>query len=254
MPPIMILTEDGSKQGFDTLRALTREIVRVLDPLANRSVVKITPPSDRAAQLGAQATRWKSTSPRDRVHQVALRSEIASQLQQGHYVFLHVDGDRAWADRATSENRAKLDAFVTRPVANLLRGPRRRGGTPPSEEEAASMLRKLVFLVPFYSIEAWTYQNLAAARRICVEQHDGQHLEVFARWSDDRGLLDEIGKVKEECCLRDQHNAELAADHFPTREVVEVGKSFAACIDEIRERAPCLLAALASTHPTTPQK
>lgn len=253
MTAIMILTEDGSKQGFDTLRELARAILWALDPSANRSLVRITPSSDKAAQLGAQATRWKSRSPRDRQHQVALRSEIASQLQQGNYVFFHVDGDRPWAERQSSENASQLETFVTRPVAELLRGPRRRGGTPPTEAEAERMLRKLVFLIPYYSIEAWTYQNLAVARRVCAEKHNGEHLELFAYWSQDRGRLDELRKPKELCCLGDQYNAELAGTHYPTREVVAVDKSFAACIDNIRERVPCLVEALAATHPGSAQ-
>lgn len=88
----------------------------------------------------------------------------------------------------------------------------------------------------FYSVEAWLYQNLPVARRICEGLGSPPALvEQLARWERDRGSLDEVRKPKDTCQLGAAYNAELATKAWPAAEVCAVGKSFAATVEAMLE-------------------
>jgi len=83
--------------------------------------------------------------------------------------------------------------------------------------------------MPFYSIEAWTYQNTAVSVRLCNARYGGRDAAVFAEWAADPGRLDEVERVKEVAVLKGKHNLELASDGFPAETRFRAGKSFFFC-------------------------
>ena len=104
----------------------------------------------------------------------ALRT-IATKLgREDGFVLFHIDGDRTWTDRATSENEAKFDKIVVARVRQLLQG--RPGST---AEDAEARLSRLFPVMPFYSIEAWLYQHTAVAIRLCCEKYNGRDVGKF---------------------------------------------------------------------------
>jgi len=192
---------------------------------------------------------------------VRFRQYIASKLTQAHgFVFFHVDGDRAWSDHLESasdtENQQKFDAMIRKPVRIILEGapPQRRSRTKVATvvDPAAvgRQLRKLVLVMPFYSIEAWLFQNTEQAARHCPGAPACRHgcAEKLAAWRRDRSLLDEVLQPKHELCFGDVHNAELARTGYPLDEVLGAGKSLHATLLAMKE-CPELIAALEHTAP-----
>ncbi|WP_437735651.1 hypothetical protein [Sorangium sp. So ce1335] len=199
---------------------------------------------------------WKSRNPFDRQKIVLLGRAIAAKLIEDPigFVAFHVDGDRRWADRASSENVVKFAEFVSTYVQpgvhNALRRQRARHALPATDEDiaqaGAAALTRLLRLTPFRSIEAWLYQNTAEARRLC-QATCGRHVEKIDRWASDRGALDELDDPKAELCLGSEHHLDLAQRAFPADEVFRANKSYAAAVIGLLDCSD-LCAALARTH------
>ena len=111
------------------------------------------------------------------------------------------------------------------------------------EEACQAALARLVLVMPFWSIEAWCYQNTDVAIRLCHEHHSGADVSLFQRWQQDRTALDDVPKPKDTACLRDRHNRELSSQGFPADDVYLAGTSFAAAVDALAS-IPDLRAAL----------
>lgn len=244
MLSILILSEDGGKHAHKTVVALAKRMLRVVDEHCQiHDERAFEPPEDEAALI-ARGNRWKSTNPRDRQKVVSLVRSIATKLaEEAGMVMFHVDGDRPWSQRYTSENRQKLDDIILTRVRALLAGKHREW----SIEDIDRRMQRLFILMPFYSIEAWLYQNTSHAIRICQEQYGGRHVERFQEWQANRALLDEVEQIKDAICLGDKHNLELASSAFPHEVVFLAGTSFAAAVDAL---CACheLRAALARTY------
>lgn len=255
---VLLLTEDRASQADATLEALARKMFRYIDPGCDLQPSKVSfEPATDPARLVARANNWKDSTRRDLAY---FRQYIATQLSLAHgFVVFHIDGDRVYAEHASSENRRKFDEMIRKHVRTILEGPprKRRERTtpvqtpPPSVEER---LAKLFLLLPCYSIEAWTFQNTTVATRLCRQNPScpGRCLEHLAKWQADRGALDEVDKPKTKLCFQDKHNAELAGSGYPMAAVVAAGKSLHDAVKPMREN-PALLSALARTreHPTT---
>ncbi|MFS8071802.1 MAG: hypothetical protein ACMG6S_35980 [Byssovorax sp.] len=114
------------------------------------------------------------------------------------------------------------------------------------EHEAVARMIRLRRLTPFYSIEAWLYQNTIEARRLCATAC-GRHLEMIKEWEEKGGALDEISKPKEVLCLKDRCSHELASHGFPYEQAFAVGKSYA---DTVMHLVECdeLCAAIVRTY------
>ncbi|MCK6589196.1 MAG: hypothetical protein L6Q76_16615 [Polyangiaceae bacterium] len=216
-------------------------------------------PQDESAKRAMRGNLWKSTRPSDRSKIIDLGRSIAAKLLEEDgpgFVFFHVDGDRVWSERTTSENVEKFDAFVRdfvrQTLDNVLRRKRRKAGEPLNEEalqhEIETALSRLFRLTPFYSIEAWLYQNTVEARRLCG-LHCGKHISAISEWEKDRSLLDEVlkPKSKEFSCLEDRHNIVLAENGFPAESAFGAGKSYAHAVMAMLDSKE-LLGALASTY------
>ncbi|HYO60163.1 hypothetical protein [Archangium sp.] len=249
---ILLLTEDSGKQGYDTLHALTVEMLRLVDAQARltKENLDFEPLQNEQARLALRANTWKSSESRDEPRRVELVRTIAGKLMEPNgFVFFHFDGDRRWKKRRDSENTVKFEKLIKSRVELLLRMQLDKLGVRGREleERLTGRMQRFCPLTPFYSIESWLFQNTETAKRICREKHNGRDLERFEEWEAARQLLDEVEKPKEEVCLRDGHNLELAVGSFPTQPVFEVGKSFTAAIELLKSCQP-LVQALGSTH------
>lgn len=265
---ILLLSEDASKDARPTLEALVKKMMRLVDEQCRTDRLRFEPPEEAVAAV-ARANRWKSTAPADRQKTVALCRNLATQLaeQPLGFVLFHIDGDRCWSEREQSENTAKFDELIRARVREVLvyekqarrdsrpRGRRGAGGRdalvheeqPWSDAEIDRCMERLVVLVPFYSIEAWTYQNTQRARALCREHHGGRDVECFDAWERDRTALDEVEQPKRETCLADRHNRDLAESAFPHEQVHAAGTSFRAAVEALRA-CQDLRDALRATH------
>jgi hypothetical protein len=229
---ILVLTEDSGKHAHDTIAALCKKMLQLVEPACQTHRIDFEPANQQARQV-VNANRWKSNKPHREL--VTLRQTIATKIrEETGFVFFHVDGDCAWSERDSSSTPTLFEKQITGPVrALLLTGATRR--EPVSQPEASRLLGRLRLVMPYYSIEAWLYQNIDVALALCRQHHRGEHVERFESWKDNRHEIDELVKPKETVCLRSEHNKELAEAGYPARVAYEVKTSFAAAVDLLRE-------------------
>lgn len=244
-PRLLLLTEDSSKQADDVLEALAKEMLRLVEPRAQVYKLSFEPLKHTEARLAMRANHWRSRKPRDEQKIRELRRYIANILMQEQgFVLFHMDGDRRWSKPGEQEDKTRVfDERIRKPVEQLVLGELLKKQSAASLKDRLSRLR---IVMPFYSIEAWVYQNTREAQRLCQEHYTGRDVEHFQAWAEDRTLLDEVHQPKEQVCLKDMHNLELATMGFPAREVYVAGKSFAAAVEGLKQCAE-LLQALART-------
>lgn len=101
-------------------------------------------------------------------------------------------------------------------------------------------------MMPYYTIEAWLYQNTDVAIRLCQERYQGRDVQKFQEWQRDRARLDEEKKEGLAVCLEKRHNLDLASSGYPAHEVHGAHASFHAVVEALRASAP-LRAALSET-------
>lgn len=214
---IRLFPEDKAKGSHQAIIRLLQRMLLQIDPYTQTQRIPIEPTDDDDMVLVMRANRWKEKGGVGADDRRRLIRTIATELLRGdnHFVAVHIDGDRRWGERATSENLQKWSRQVERPLRDLIRD--RRGA-----EHVGPAMSRLFLVTPFYSLEAWTYQHTREARARCC----GRHAEEIEGWAHDRGLLDEVLKPKEHLCLEDMHNAELASGRYPADEVLRAGKSW----------------------------
>lgn len=240
---LLLLTEDSGRDAHATHEALVRSMLRLIAPGHDASAIAIEPAND-AQRDAMRGNIWDSTKADDRPRKIALVRSIATRLCESnlHVVLFHYDGDRRWSDRDTCARHATFEKHVVTPITQH---PKFLERTP---EQRARALARLITIVPFYSVEAWLYQNTPVAIGLCNKHHGGQHAATFARWAADPGALDEERKPKDAACLSDKFNLALATERFPAEDVVAVGKSFHAAVERLRGSAD-LVALLAALTP-----
>jgi hypothetical protein len=241
---ILLLSEDAGKDARPTLEALVKKMMRLVDEQCRTNVLRFEPPGE-AVTVIARANLWKSTAATHRQDIVAMCRALTTKLaeQPPGFVLFHLDGDRRWSERARSENPAKFRDIIARKVRDLLAA-KHRGWT---DAEIDRCMARLILLVPFYSIEAWTYQNTRRARALCHAHHGGRDVDRFDAWERDRSSLDEIEKPKQATCLADKHNRDLAENAFPHVDAHAAGASFQAAVEKLRD-CQDLRDALHATH------
>jgi hypothetical protein len=251
---VLLLTED--KGGFKTLHQMVKELLKQVDEHVRTHEKKITfePVRSREVLEVVQANNWKSKGARYLRSRVDLITLIAIQLELPHgWVFFHFDGDRRWSARDSSENRQKFEELIRGPVRLKIQErvvERKRELASRTEEVkryAEERMSRLKMVVPFYSMEAWLFQNTREAIRLCEERYGGRDIGRFQAWAEDRTALDEVPRPKEAVCLGAIHNLELATQGFPAREVRAAGSSFAAVVEALTEDSE-LREALARTY------
>ena len=226
---LLVLTEDSGRDAHATVVAVLKRMLRlvVADYQTHRLGFE---PRDEAAQRGLRGSRWKSTETRDQADVTTLLRSIATKLgRDDGFVFFHIDGDRPWAERATSENRAKFESIVRSRVHQLLCQTLRIPA-----DEAGRRMRRLFVVLPFYSIESWLYQHTDVGVRLCREHHEGRDVEVFEGWRLDRAALDDVVKPKQRVCLRADHNLALTGPGYPAEAVDDAGRSYSATVATLR--------------------
>lgn len=246
---LLLLTEDSGRDAEEAIRELLERLFRRVDPHASLVEEHWEPALDehRAAVRG---NAWKDASRRDLV---SLRQYIAAKLvEEGGFVLFHVDGDRIYRERASSENVAKFDEIIRRAVRIILESPpltRRERGSVRTDAEVNALLAKLIEVVPFYCVEAWYFQNTEKARELCQKNPKcrGECGDKLDRWAGDRKLLDELTKTKRELCFGAAHNLALARG-LPLGEVLDARKSLSDLLTKLRE-TPGLHDALRAQRP-----
>jgi hypothetical protein len=222
---VLILSEDSGKDAFRVVSTLVRSMLRLVDSGTQTHRISFAPLEDGEARLAMYANNWRSSSPRYEQKVRSLARVIATGLSRG-FVFYHVDGDCRWSE-APSKHEDVFERAVVRRVRNQLMSARQ-------SSEVDQMMSRLHLIIPFYSIEAWLYQNTKVAIAKCAEFDRSQCVETFREWARDRAILDEVYKVKERVCLRDRFNLDLASSSFPAIDVYDARASFNASIERLR--------------------
>lgn len=228
---ILLLSEDGSENARPTLEALVKKMMRLVDEHCLTNMLPFDKP-DKAAVAIVRANLWKSTNPKHRSEIVALRRTLATKLtaQPPGFVLFHIDGDCRWSEEASCENHAQFRKSIVAKVRERIVETNSKW----TKDEVDRCMSRLIVLLPFYSIEAWVYQNIKRARELCRIYHGGRHVQQFDDWERDRAALDEIEKPKEVGCLQSKHNRDLAENAFPHKEAHAAGASFRAAVEALR--------------------
>lgn len=201
--------------------------------------LELEPVSDPRFLELIRANLWRSNRAVHRRHLIDLRLRIASKLAEPGergVVLFHVDGDCPWSSRNESRTYRDFVRLVAKPVARILRN---RG--------KYRCLSRLVMVMPFYSIEAWLFQNTRVAISILENDFGASHVELVRSWGSDRGLLDEIVQPKSLLPLGSKYNLRLVSD-LPVGDVARARKSFFATMERLR-RANALHAVLGEPRP-----
>jgi hypothetical protein len=231
---VLVLTEDRSKSANQTVQAILRIILSCASSVVDLSQVEMSPVPDSRAASVLPGNLWKSAKKTANAGVMDLVDRIAIQLAQGHFVVHHVDGDRTWSERETSENVLQYREVIERRVRGRLRDSKKLRG-PELDEHMSRFLR----LVPFWCIEAWLFQNTNEAAQHCPAV-DHECPAKLGEWEGDRGKLDEERTPKELLCFGSKYNLDLATESFPTSAVVSAQKSFAAAVALVRSCAPLM--------------
>lgn len=253
---IVVLTEDTNKDARVTVEALVRRMLPLVVPNCRIHDCVTFLPTDPREQEAMHGEAWKSDKQIHREARVRLQRYIARRLCEPQtFVVFHVDGDKPWQERHESDNKRKFDAFIVLVAQSADAGQRnvQRARQRPSTESntlPVPDLDNLIRLMPFYTLEAWLYQNIQGIVDICRRQHDGKHVDAACAWEAVRHELDELVKPAEyfRDCVAKMHNHELATSGFPTQKAYDVRKSFFESVERMKACAK-LVAALESTVP-----
>lgn len=191
---------------------------------------------------------WKSADDRDR--QVRLLRYIARRLSQpATFVLFHIDGDRPWSQHEDCENIRKfhrliLDRLPQVAVAGRAHTAALRDTSPVAPPQPK--LAHLLLLCPFYSIEAWLYQNFPAATALCQDAHGYAHRQCWEAWHAQPAVIEELSQPKLVCCLAAKYNLVLASRQFPAEQLYYRDQSFTKSVNRLMN-CEALCAALAQT-------
>lgn len=225
---VVVLTEDTAKDAHATMESILRATLRLLAPGARLDLVRFEPAQEHAHRA-VRANHWKSAKAEHHRAKIDLLNTIATDvLRSNCVVTFHFDGDRPWACRDDAENVEKFRSVVVHGVRQRLVAHQL------PEERIERALRRLVAVVPFYTLEAWLYQNAKRATELCHTHHRGEHVDRYAEWERDREQLDEIERPWSVACLGKDHNVDLAQNGFPASLVASVGKSYASAVAALR--------------------
>jgi hypothetical protein len=259
----VLLTEDTSKKADETLKGVTRHLLRAVHERLRTHRLRFEPAEEGERPMLA-ANRWKSAGARDEPKIRELCRSIATKLGRAKsgvpwFVLFHYDGDRVWSQRYPCDNADKFGQRIRAGVRHVLATPPPRpmppkGGAGPREGAAARpadevdfLLRRLVEVTPFYSMETWLFQNFEAAKKLCQQNCGGLHVPLLEAWQRGQPRLDEVPQPKEALCFRDHGNAELAGPGFPADDLYLAETSFHATVERLRQ-SPDLVEALERTE------
>jgi hypothetical protein len=215
---IALLSEDRSEPTWRGLKAILQKLLRRFEDDGFTPRVEIMP-ADPSVRPVLIANRWRSAQAKDEAEKRELWRYLARKVAEpGGFVVFHYDGDTPWSKRTESPARAQFDREIRTRVEQVLSGSRL------SREEISRRMGRIIECVPFYSVEAWTYQATARAIALCREKYRGADVEKFEAWGADRTKLDEVWKPKDQSCLGGAHNEELGK-YVAVWEVAQAGCS-----------------------------
>jgi hypothetical protein len=224
---ILVLTEDTGKGAHDTVVSLLRQTLKLVDPDVQSHRIDWQPNEARLLRA-ITPSAWRSGANKDRERHVDLIGTIATTLLTSRapaFVCFHYDGDTRWSRRPGANEHA-YDKQIVKRVRALL-----TSRLPNDPDRVTEALGRLHPMVPYYSIEAWCYQN---TRRLLELAVGPEELLAVHAWAADRANLDEIEQPKQHCWPRDRHNADLSAQRWPASEAHAAGTSFAAFVERLR--------------------
>jgi len=237
---VLVLTEDSGKESHDVISNVTRRSFQLIVPNPRTNYIDFAPPDEQAIRV-IRANLWKS--PRYQADRINLRRLIATKLLENEppgFVVFHVDGDRPWSQREDSENLQAFKQIIEIPVQQLLTNYLKG-----DKQKAAKLMQRFFLMIPFYSIEAWLFQNSRTLRQICTEKYGGRDLELIEAWEAEPASLDEIIRPKLSICVGARHNLELA-EGFPAEKTYFAGCSYTSSMEHLME-CDALEAALKAT-------
>ncbi|WP_309892543.1 hypothetical protein [Archangium sp.] len=222
----MVLTEDSGAGAYDTVHALAKEMLKLLVPGVQTHRIDFKPLEDENARRAMHANLWKSTNPLDQPSiRLLIRSVITELLKDTGFVLYHIDGDRPWSEHESSENVREFRSRMLPPIEAGVRLQLQKQSH--DAREPGKRMKRLQLIVPYYSIEAWLYQNTRETRYLCEQEGCGQcYPQKLAGWEQNRASLDEVTQPKKALCFQDQHNVRLASSGFPAQETYDAEASF----------------------------
>jgi hypothetical protein len=235
---VLLLTESAGASGFPVLRELVKKMLHLVGEGAAIQRVEFER-ADEVARAAMGFNSYKSTHKRDHHKQIDLAAAIATWLLRNDrqpFAVVHVDGDRRWSERGAEDhtvcpNREIFERTIVRRVRELLH----RQGHP-------ERLERLLYAIPFWSTEAWTFQNSAELERLCAKHGQRHHAdaELLRRWRENPAMLDEEEYPKDRACtIGDRYNFELAQS-LPGRKLRDLGLSFSASVDGLERCTPLI--------------
>jgi hypothetical protein len=212
-----------ARQKFGTLEQIVRDMLVFVEERVKTNHLKFSPVAPDIS-----GTYWKVTTKSKDVGAQQKRRNllraIATELIRGRVMFFHVDGDDIWSKREGAEVCAHLERFRR----DLLTTGRQ---VPGSNLDERLLEHAFIELIPFYSIESWTYASFEHLRTLT---RNATELELIAKWATDRRELDEHYKIKEALpSILDQHNHELA-QRIPAAALHAIDKSYTATVERVR--------------------
>lgn len=212
-----------ARQGFRTLEQIVRGMLVLIEDRAKTNHLKFSP-----VARDISGTYWKVTTRRKDVGAQQKRRDlvraIATELRLGRVVLFHVDGDCRWSERKGAQVWDELARF-RRDLLTVARQ------APGSDIDESLLAHAFIAVVPFYSIESWTY---ASTEHLCTLTRDAKELERIAGWAGDLGRLDEIPGIKDALpSIQDRHNHVLAR-RIPGAALHALGKSYADTVARVR--------------------
>lgn len=240
---ILLLTEDTGSSAHEVLRAVTERLLFAVGSPFDRSKVEFER-ADEGARRAMGFNLYNSAKPKDYGKQLDLAGVIATKLLRPGmeaFIFVHIDGDRRWSERdqhsgMLCDNYAVFARNVLRRVRLLL-----------EKDGRAEQLARVLPVLPFWSIEAWLYQNSREVHRLCslhAPRYDRDRSQ-FQEWEHDPSQLDETPQPKLKVpTFKDKHNLDLATS-LPAKKLMALGLSFASTVERLQACSP-LTAALAS--------
>ena len=236
----LILTEDSGQGSFEVVDGIARKMLHLLGDGAAIDLVRVEPGDERARRaMGFNG--YRSTKPRDDHRRIDIAAAIVTQLLRDdmpRFVIVHVDGDRRWSERGPASGAiCELQGLFERNIVRRVREGLRQKGRP-------ERLERLLYIIPFWSIEAWLYQNSTELQKIYDEEprrHE-RDAELLRKWREDPSDLDEVERPKARALtFQDGYNQRLAKT-FPGRKVYDLGLSFTHSVDGLKRCEPLFVA------------
>ncbi len=245
---ILLLTEDTGSSTHEVLRAVVEKLLFATGSPFDLSQIEFER-ADERARRAMGFNLYNSAKSKDYGKQLDLAGVIATKLMRPGmeaFIFVHIDGDRRWNERdqhseTLCDNHAIFVQNVLRRVHLLLE---KAGRT--------EQLARVLPVLPFWSIEAWLYQNSREVHRLCslhAPRHDRDRPQ-FKAWEDDPSQLDDTPQPKLKVpTFKDKYNLDLAMT-LPAKKLIALGLSFAGTVERLQTCGPLTAALAAIQYPS----